>query len=174
MIVHLDPEEKIIKEVRKHWFVFLVRLLFLIAVAFLPIIAYWLLNSRLIPFEVNLTDRISTLAYFLYLIWLIGVWVAIFIEWTDYYLDVWYITNKRIVDIDQIGLFHREISSLQYSKIQDITTETKGVIATILNFGDIHVETAGEQRKIIIENSYSPADVKRLILAQCSGEQDGV
>lgn len=82
-------------------------------------------------------------------------------EWTDYYLDVWILTDKRLIDVEQRGLFHRKVSSLDLRNIQDIKIETKGLIATFLKFGDIHVQTAGADREFVIREAYNPELVKR-------------
>jgi len=94
------------------------------------------------------------------------VWTAFFVRWTNYYLDVWYITPKRIIAIDQKGLFRREVTDLRFEKIQDVTSEISGIIGTLLSFGNLHVQTAGSsaEREIIIRQARNPLDAKKMIL----------
>ena len=73
-------------------------------------------------------------------------------------------TDKRIVNIEQKGLFARETSELQLEKIQDVATDVKGVIPTFLNYGTIEVQTAGEQEKFIFKDIPDPYAVKDLIM----------
>ncbi len=77
-------------------------------------------------------------AYYLTLI----TWL--FIAWVDYYLDVGIVTDKRIIDIDQRGLFRRNVAELDCKMVQDINADKTGILQTLFNFGDVIVQTAGE------------------------------
>ena len=135
-MLKLDKEEKIILDVRKHWFVILMDALMMFIAALLPAILF-LVAVKYFPRlqKVNIGNDLIYLFSFFYSIWLLGIWTSFFVRWTDYYLDVWYITSNRIVAINQKGLFRREIIDLRYEKIQDTTVELNGVIPTLLNFG---------------------------------------
>lgn len=111
---------------------------------------------------------------FFYSLWVLIFWIGFFVIWTDYYLDVWYITNKRIIDVEQKGFFFREISSLYYEKIQDITTSVSGVIATFLDFGRIHVRTASGAQDIVLDTTAHPDEMKRVISAFTEKESENV
>jgi len=99
-----------------------------------------------------------------YSIWLLLLWIMFFIEWTDYYLDLWVITDSRILDVEQKGFFHREVTSFNYSQIQDITVETRGLIETFFKFGTLHIQTAGHNREIVIRDASRPEEARSLIL----------
>ncbi len=94
------------------------------------------------------------------------LWILFFIEWTNYYLYIWIITNQRVVSIDQKGFFNREITTLRYRQIQDVTVEVKGLISSLLKFGLVEIETAGETRKIIMRQAESPEIAKELIVTE--------
>src|SRR3990167_1489087 len=104
----LDPGEKIVLEMRKNWFVFLGPLVFFLMAALAPAIVYWIYETNFmetirLPF---LDDYMFLIKYFLYPMWILIFWVNLFIRWTNFYLDVWYVTEKRIIDIEQKSLFH--------------------------------------------------------------------
>ncbi len=167
--LNLDPGERIILEVRKHWFVFLPAILAFVGGTLLPPIFYLIWNSGLVPEVVHFTlsGNALYLTLFVYTLWVLGLWIAFFLQWTNYYLDVWYVTDKRIIDIDQKGIFHRQISNIRFDKIQDISIEVRGVIATFFNFGDIHVQTASEDSKeFFIRNAADPENAKKIIFSQ--------
>jgi uncharacterized membrane protein YdbT with pleckstrin-like domain len=94
------------------------------------------------------------------------LWTGIFLRWTDHYLDVWIVTPERIIDIDQNGLFNREVSSIRFERVQDITTEVNGLIATFLGYGDLHVQSAGERREIMMRGAQQPSENKHFLLTQ--------
>lgn len=167
--LNLDPGEKVLLEVRKHWFVFLPATIAFVGGALLPVCAYLLWNSRLLPetLHISLTGSFLYLSLFVYILWVLGLWVSFFIQWTNYYLDVWYVTDKRIIDIDQKRIFHRSVSNIRFDKIQDVSVEVKGIIATFFNFGDIHVQTASEDSKeFFIHHVADPEGAKKIIFTQ--------
>ena len=91
-------------------------------------------------------------------------WIFFFLLWIDYYFDVWIITNKRVVNVEQKGLFNREVSELELERIQDITTDVKGVIPTFLNYGDVYVQTAGKTERFDFADVPDPYGIKDIIM----------
>jgi hypothetical protein len=65
-----------------------------------------------------------------------------FTTWTHYYLDLWIITDRRIILVDQIHFFNRRVSIFRLERLQDIEFEITGIIPTILNFGTVKAQTA--------------------------------
>jgi len=171
-MLHLDPGEKIVHEVRKHWFVFFAYGFFLGIAAILPPILFEVF-IYLVPFRLPTEGSIGALGMFAYMIWLLTIWIAFFVQWTNYYLDVWHVTQKRIIDVEQKSLFHREISTIRFDKIQDITVEVRGFLATFLDIGDIRVQTASENSKDFFMRSASrPEQVRRIVFAQHNWESE--
>lgn len=168
-VLNLDQGETILLEVRKHWFVFLSAIFTFVVGVFFPIIIYGIFNSGLFPETINIKLSGSALfiSLFVYTVWILILWVSFFVQWTNYYLDVWYVTDKRIIDIDQKQIFHRHVSNIRFDKIQDVSVEVKGIIATFFNFGDIHVQTASENSKeFFISYVADPERAKKIIFTQ--------
>jgi len=161
--VSLDPGESIVLEVRRHWFVFISTGLFSFVLAVAPLFLYGFLvtflKAKIFP---NLES--ASLFWFLYFLWLLIVWMSLFVQWTNYYLDVWYVTQKRIIDVEQRGLFHRHVSNLRFDKIQDISIEVRGVLAHLFKFGDVHVQTAGQDStEFIIKHASHPEKIREAV-----------
>src|SRR3989344_6062544 len=156
----LQTNEKVNTYVRKHWLVIAVESFGLIVIALLPVIVIFFADLYL---DISITHRAFTLALIFYLIWLLFIWIGFFLAWTDYYLDVWVLTNQRIIDIEQKGIFNREVSGLRLDKIQDITVEVEGVLATLLSFGNIRVQTAGQNENIMLKDVDNPYHIKDII-----------
>lgn len=95
------------------------------------------------------------------------VWIIAFIEWLDYYLDILVITNKRIMNIKQMGLFHRVVSELELERIQDITSFVDGAVQTFFDFGNLEIQTASEENKIQPKAIPHPVKVRRKIMELC-------
>ncbi len=167
-MIKLETGERIITIVRRHYFVMLTSLITIALVALLPLVLLEMVMSGFIPIEGDIgtliTKTLGEWKFFAYSLWLLLLWVAFFIEWTDYYLDIWIITDRRIIDVEQKGFFNREVTSFSYDYIQDITVETRGLIPTLLKFGTLHVQTAGQHREILIRSAAHPEDVRSIIL----------
>ena len=158
-----NPNEKIISLIHRHWFNILVQYIpvfGLLSVMILSIIFYPYIFTDFAD------DSARTLFYFLQSLFLLLMWIYGFVIWFDYYLDVWIITTERVVNVEQKGLFSRKVSELKYSHIQDVSTDVKGFFPTILNFGDINVQTAAEQSHFIFRSVGNPYAIKAEIMAQ--------
>lgn len=167
-MIKIETGEKIIKIVRRHYLVMIPAVIILLLAALAPAALMSLVFSGIItmPAEtaVAIENFVSKWKIFSYSIWLLALWIIFFIEWTDYYLDLWIITDKRIIDVEQKGFFDREVTSFRYQQIQDITVETRGILRTFLKFGTLHIQTAGHNREIIITDADHPENVRSLIL----------
>ena len=97
------------------------------------------------------------------------MWIFLFINLTNYYLDVWYVTSERLVDINQKTLFYRDEAVLRLENIQDVAIASKG-IQTCLVLAIFRAQTAGERREFIMRNIANPEHVKEVITL----EQDKV
>lgn len=97
-------------------------------------------------------------------IYLFAIWLSAFLEFTDYYLDTWIITNERVLSIEQNGLFNRIASELHLASVQDVTSEVKGLLRTFIDFGDVYVQTAAEKERFSLEAIDHPEEVKQTII----------
>jgi hypothetical protein len=154
-MVQLKPNEKIILSLHKHWVVLIGKLFIVLILALAPIFI-----SLFLP---NLSQDLILLILFFVIIYFLFVFALAFVFWIDYYLDVWIITNQRIIDIEQRGLFKREISEFMLNKVQDVTIKIPGMMAALLKYGDITVQTAGE-RNFAAQKIPNIQKVKNLIL----------
>lgn len=163
--LHLDPSENVILEVRKHWIIFAGIAVGLLTSAILPLaifVALKIFVPQVLTFDLPGND--SAFYTFLYILWLLTMWILFFIDWTKYYLDVWYVTEKRIIAVDQKNIFNREVSNLRFDKIQDITIGIRGFVPTMLDFGDVRVQTASEDNlEFVLSTVRHPENVRKVI-----------
>lgn len=82
----------------------------------------------------------------------------------DYWLDVFVVTDKRVLDIEQSGLFNRTVSELRMYRIQDVTAEIKGFWRTIFDYGTIFIQTAAEKKRFEFSNIPHPNRIAKMIL----------
>ena len=162
--IQLEPGETILAQTRRHWFIIFMQLFSLLATALLPVILYFLVEYSIKDYF-TIAEVYFPGLLFLYTIWLMIIWVSIFTIWTNYYLDVLTVTDRRIILINQKGFFRRNVSSFRLERLQDINVEINGIIATLLDFGTIEAQTAGhseqEFRGVDLPN---PRELKSKIL----------
>jgi len=91
-------------------------------------------------------------------------WLFLFQAFIDYYLDMWIVTNKRILNIEQTGLFNRRVSELRLYRIQDVTATVNGALHTVFNYGDVEIQTAGEKERFMFEDVPNPNQVSKAVL----------
>ena len=166
--LHLDSDEHVILEVRKHWIVFASNAVGLLFAGFFPFILFTAIKI-FVPnlLSISLSGNDSALFLFFYSLWLLSIWLSFFVDWTKYYLDVWYVTEKRIIIVDQRHMFNRQISNIRFDKIQDITVDVSGFISTLLGFGNIKIQTASEDNTEFTMNTVRrPEEVRNIIFSK--------
>lgn len=171
-MITLNPGEKIYVIKRRHRIVLLEKLVpefFICFLIILGIIALFFIFSPSWPEALaDFFPRIEEfnlryiLLFFLFHLLLI-FWLIIFVTFANYYLDFWIVTNQRTIHTELHGLFNRSISSVPNERIQDITIHVKGILPTILRFGDLHIQTAGEFREFIFRQIPDPYKTKETI-----------
>lgn len=159
----LSSDEQVIHDARKHWFVIFLELTWVIALMLAPLLLFLLIKFFLPIYSQALLTNSAEIIFF-YSLWFLFNWVIIFSIITDYILDIVRITNKRIIDIDQKGFFTRNIASIRLEDIQDITIESIGIFATLLKFGNLKIQSAGQQTEFVIKGIRHPERVKKLII----------
>jgi hypothetical protein len=142
--IELEPGEEVLKVVRKHWFI-IVSELFVVFV-FMTLPFFILFVFAIFPDALTTLD-ISLANYTLLITFCLSAWSVIclmsgFTIWTHYYLDLWIITDRRIILVDQIHFFNRNVSIFRLERLQDIEFYVKGFIPTMLNFGTVKAQTA--------------------------------
>lgn len=172
--IKLEENEQILRIVRKHWWIICTNVAATVFFALLPLLlllaaGWWI--PAIDVYELIVQPYLAEFV-FGYLLWLLVNWMAIANFWTDHYLDLWAITNRRIVSIDQRGFFRRFLSSFRLERLQDMNISVSGVIPTLLNFGTIEAQTAGgSNEEFKTEKMPDPRGLKALIIRAADERQ---
>lgn len=165
MHLKLQAGENIIVGIRKHWLVFVLEVFGIILGAVLPVIFILPITNFAQRMLVGLTSQqIGAVIMFFLATWLLFLFIIFFIILTNYYLDIVVVTNRRLIDIDQLNLFARDIASTPLENIEDVKIEVLGILATLFGFGNLHVQTAGEARELVIKGIRRPQRAKDIIM----------
>lgn len=157
------PGEETRLVIHKHWFIFFLEIMGIAIVFLLPFFFVPFVGQSIMQNGASI-EIPAALTLFLSALWTLVVWCKAFGMWTDYYLDIWIVTNRRIIDVEQKGFFHRDIATiLELGKIEDVKTVQHGFFATMLDFGDIQVQTAGARDEFIMEGMANPRYIEHVI-----------
>ena len=121
-----------------HWISILGQMIFIIFLALLPL--------AVLPFVAALATArlVLPLFFFVSSVWYLVALLLAFAFWVDYYLDALVITDRRILNVNQEGLFKHTVSEFRLERVQDVTIEIPNFVATLLHYGSITIQTAGE------------------------------
>lgn len=81
----------------------------------------------------------------------------------DWYFGVYFVTTKRVIDVDFYNLINKKVSDAEISKIQDVSYSTGGVLRTFLNYGDVFIQTAAEVSEFTFEAVPNPEKVSKIL-----------
>ncbi len=73
----------------------------------------------------------------------------VFVSNKVYWGNSWVVTSDSITQITQTSLFDKRSSQLSLGNLEDVSAEQNGILAHMLNYGLIRVETAGERSKFV-------------------------
>lgn len=160
-IVFFDTDESVALVVRKHWFVFMRIISASLFAAVVPFGVWWLLSMTGLQLT---TFILPGVVHYLASLWLLIIWIGLFIFWTEFYLDIWIITDRRIFNIQQVGLFRREATSCEIENVQDVVVKTTSLFQTLFHYGTVQIHTAGPTGEYIVaEGLPHPERIRALI-----------
>ena len=147
----LKEEEKVIKIVHKHWgsFVFSAVKIFL---------------AFSIPFFLSSFLFSNSIGLIIFFILFIGASLYTLHLWMNWYFDLFVLTNQRLINIDQKGIFTREVSEATYANVQGVTYELSGLFAMLFNYGTVKIQAIGIKDLVKIESAQDPKRLQELIL----------
>ncbi|MBI3305475.1 PH domain-containing protein [Candidatus Parcubacteria bacterium] len=160
-MIQLRPHEEPLLVLRRHWLIAAAYIALATLLALGPVAAVAALQQfwpALLGGGVQLIAFAASLYY-------LALWLAFFAVVVDYYLDVWIVTSERVIAIEQKGLFRREIAEFNILKVQDVSTHINGLVPTLFDFGELQVQTAGEEEKFCFKQVPNPNHAKQQILA---------
>lgn len=79
-----------------------------------------------------------------------------FEQFLSWYFNVYIVTNLHIVDINFFSLLAKEVVEISLSDIEVISHNVDGVLGSLFHFGNVHIETAAEQKRILFEKVPRP------------------
>jgi len=160
--VKLEPDEKVILDLRRHGMILFGRLLPPIVILLTPIVlVLWaLLAGSANPEQADATIRFARIALVI-LVLPLAIWAAIAVyDWGN---DSFHVTNKRVIRYDQTFIASQTLMVAGLQQIQNVAVTIPNPIASFFNYGTVIIETAAQAGKIEFDNIGNPRRVQRLI-----------
>ncbi len=131
-------------------------------IIFLPIVV-WAVVSLILPY---LFVRFTGGSFRVYS-------VAVYLVMVAYYLfhhfyafrnSLSILTNQRILQTKQRGFFSNQMSEAELNRIQDVSSDIKGILATLFGYGNVTIRTASKDSLLVLANIGDPYDVQQAIV----------
>ena len=87
----------------------------------------------------------------------------IFIQWLNNELDILIITNKRIIEYEQLNFLNRKVSQASIDQVQEVKASTSGILGNILRYGDMTIKTAGSASDFQLTTIPQSLETSRII-----------
>ncbi len=167
-MIAFRENEHVVAEVHRHWLPFVGQGIAYILLAAFPFVLEFFAGS-LHGSIANAIDHYTSHILLLECAWILVLWMLFAVSWTNHYLDVLIITNQRAIDIEQFGLFSRDIAEVPLEHIEDIKVERHGILSEWLDFGNLAMQTAAESKEFNLHNMEHPEKIKDLI-SKCAAD----
>ncbi len=158
----LEEGEVLLEGVRKHWIIYVEdSISHLFGCVFFIAVTMYLSFQKVIPLlDVDNKSYISMVLTFFVIIF----WTSYFYFWTKNYFDVWYVTDRHIIAVNQKDMFERDQAFMELTKIQDVSFEKNGFLSTFFGYGKLKVQTAGSDQQFVIEDVHDVEAVAHRIM----------
>lgn len=147
----LKDDEELVRLVRRHPLTFFGSILISLFFLLLPFFLMVLLLSW------------KTLGLILFLFFLLVGIILVSRFLTIRYYNCLMITSQRVILFRQKGLFDRQVSEIEYQKIQDVSYHFKGLWQTLWHYGSLKIQVLSSETVIKAEKIPQPEKVQDLI-----------
>lgn len=173
MKIQFDPGEKVITTIRRHWLIFLFESLSILVAAVIPFVFLTLLGGEMDQYLGPISgEQLAGIITFIIAAWELALMFVFFVILANYYLDIIIVTDKRVIDIDQLGLFARDIATVPIANVEDIKIEVLGILASLFGFGNLYIQTAGGSKEIQVKGVRHPQHAKDTIMAAHQADKE--
>lgn len=97
-----------------------------------------------------------------FLISLIAAIIFFIPSWIGWYFSVFIVTDRRLIQITQKGLFKRSVIDMSLAQIRMVNYEVSGLTETMLGFGTIMMQTSVGD--LVVHDVHHPAKIQKKLL----------
>ena len=90
--------------------------------------------------------------------------VLAYVSWVVYRENRLVITTQNLYKVTKYSLFSRMVSQFSLLRLQDVTASQNGILPSMLNYGTVTIETAGEEENFIFHQVKDPQELALRIM----------
>lgn len=155
-----EHDEKIILFLRRHFITNLPWIVITIILAIIPAIAIILNLQFSILSSFNIPNNFTVILIVFYYLILFSFIFTSFLTW---FYNVFIVTKKRVIDIDYSDLVIHNMAVTKLTHVQDVNYTQSGFIRSLFNYGDLFVQTAGNERNFEALKIPNPREAAHII-----------
>jgi len=153
-------EEILLLFLRRHFLTNLPWFLKAFALSLIPVIFEVL--STFGFFSSNFTDPTGKLlVYGFYYFFVLSGYI--FVNYMTWFYNISLVTNIRIIDIDYSEIVFEHVDATKLSQVEDVGYKQIGILRSIFDYGDVHLQTAGTVTNFEFLAVPHPENVIRII-----------
>ncbi len=152
----LRENEQIIMTLHRHWIILVFHFFSLFSLIASSIV--------LLAYQTSIVEIVWSAVYWggISIYWIIFL-TFILILWINDELDLFIITDTRVIWIEQISVLSRTVTEFSLDRVQEVNAHTAGIIQTLFWYGDVHIHTASDTSNIIVKYAPDPIESARKI-----------
>ncbi len=116
----------------------------------------WLLSPFFFMFPLL---REGTWGVSLLIAWILSGLILLGRAYLRWSRTVLVVTDRRVVDHDQKGFFHRVVTEARFDQIDEVSYQVKGVASTLFRYGTLRIQLRGSAADIEVEHIKKPATI---------------
>jgi uncharacterized membrane protein YdbT with pleckstrin-like domain len=157
----LGDREKVIDVIHKHPMYLVLMFTVTIFIYALVLLATYFLSPALLNNDAEAVYRTTSFValFMAVLIGLVFV-IATFLYWQNEII----ISSENLIQVLQKDLLHSKTSRLALTDIEDVTAEQHGILATLFGYGNLVIETAGEQANFVFSFCPNPNHIAKELI----------
>lgn len=148
---NLKPGEEILAVIKRHWIVYVMIWVFFLVGVIITIILFSVLNFTTLSILINVV------------FWMFFS-IFLYIEWLNHELDMYVVSNNRVIWINQISFLNRAVSECNLWQVQEVNSKTSWLFANIFNYWTLTIQTAWNATTLMMDFAPDPMQTARKIL----------
>lgn len=150
----LLDDEIIILILRQHWITLVPTYLLVI---FLIVVPFFFFTHEFFD-SFTIIFRVMVWAF-----WYLGVAGIILQRTVTWFHNVYILTDERIVDVNFPSILTSDISTTKLDSVVDYSMKNSGFLSTMLDYGTIEIQTAGEEKEFSFFDVPHPGKIIKLL-----------
>jgi len=138
---NLRPWEEAALILKRHWIVYFYIWFYFCVAIFISVWIYMAIWSWFLWSIINIV------------FWMLAA-QFIYIQWLNFELDIFIVTNNRVIWVEQVSFLNRTVSEANLWQVQEVNSKTVWIFANLLDYWTITIQTAWNATNF--EMTYAP------------------